>query len=194
MKPTLPVVIVTLLLSLGSLGIAGAQTPGPTVTPTPTAGATASPTATPSPIVSATPVPPQRTSIPGHPLQLRFGPGTANETSYGFPNVDGLPLITDALSLRRLAPQAAPLSLQGYELVDASGQVGRGVFSTRFRFRVPEQRLLAISAWTKTGDWAMTVVANSPVADVQQTTIGGLAALTIMPTSAVVGGVGPRWI
>jgi hypothetical protein len=192
MKPLMAIIIVAIVLQLGFAANVGAQTPSPTAAPIQSPSPTATPSPSPSPSASGTAIPPQRTSIPGHPLQLRFGPGSANETSYGFPNVDGLLLITDALSLRRLAPQAAPLSLQGYELVDASGQVGRGVFSTRFRFRVPGQRLLTISAWTKTGDWVMTVVANSPVTDAQQTTIGGLAALTLLPTPAVLSDYAPR--
>ena len=160
MKFLFVVVMVAGVLQLGIASTVNAQTPSPTGTPSPSASPPAAPS--PSPTGTGAAVP-QRTSIPGHPLQLLFGPGQSGDATYTFPNVDGLPLITDAPNLWRLAPQAAPRSLRGYELVDASGQAGRDVFSTRFRFRVPAERLVAISAWTKTGDFVMRVVANSPV-------------------------------
>ena len=144
---------------------------------------------------SSGPVPAAETSVPGHPLQVLYGPQPpGSEQLGGSEDTSGLPSFDTLAGIRRVAPQALPATLQGYWLVDASGHAGNGLFSAQARFRGDGDRLLVIRSWTKTDAFVKVVPANSPVTEVRQAYLEGLAALTLMPTPAVVGGIGPREI
>lgn len=138
---------------------------------------------------------PPRTSVPGHPLQVLYGPqppGTGN--SFADPDVSGLPRTIGIQEVRQRVPQAFPSSLAGYWVSHASAQISATAFHAQANYRGEGDRLLILRSWTKVGEFVITVPANSPVTDVQQTQIEGLAALTLLPTPAVVGGIGPRSI
>jgi hypothetical protein len=130
-------------------------------------------------------------------LQVVFGPqppGFAN--SYGGPEEHpSLPAVMNLAEMRRFAPRSLPAALTGYWLSDFGGGFGgHRLFSAQASFRGEGDRLLVIRSWPKTGEFITTAPANSPVTEVQQTYIEGLAALTFMPTSAVADGIGPRWM
>ena len=142
-----------------------------------------------------TPPVPARTSVPGHPLQVVFGPTPGSATSFAGPNTEGLPTLSGAEALRREFGSTVPTAVPGFRFANGTGVGGRNKFNASVDFAgddgVKNFRLLA---WTKTGDFIYAAPANSPVTDVQQTKIGELHALTLMPTPAVVGGLGPRTI
>lgn len=138
-----------------------------------------------------------RQPLPDHPLRIRFGPTPATEQSFAFPDVADLPSVTLG-ELRRLLPRSAP-ALAGYTAINGGARVSPQAaerFSAQVTYQGPGDRLFVLASWTKTGDFLMAVPASSPVTDVQQTYVDGLAVLSLMPTPAVAGGIGPRtaWI
>ena len=138
-----------------------------------------------------------RQPLPGHPLRIRFGPTPATEQSFAFPEVGDLPSVTFG-DLRRLLPRSAP-ALAGYTAIEGDARIGpQGAErnEAQVSYRGPGDRLFVLHSWSKTGEFLMAVPANSPVTDVQQTYVDGLAVLSLMPTPAVAGGIGPRtaWI
>ncbi len=173
-------ILAGLTAALVAMEPVAAQTPSP-----------ATPVATAQP--SATPSAPPRTSIPGHPLELRFGPTPATSTSFAFPDTSGLPTYAGASAVRREFGDTVPTLVPGFTLESAGSTGGRERFSATATFVGPrEQTRLRVDAWTKTGPFVMAVPANSPVTEVRQIYLGGLAVVTRMPTPVVAGGIGPR--
>ncbi len=138
---------------------------------------------------------PAQTSVPGHPLQVRFGPTPSTETSLAGPNTEGLARFFGAEAVRRQFGYLVPTTLPGFLVTAAEGRGSPGLFDASVWFRgTGGPTTVRISGWTKVGVFLIAVPANSPVTEVTQTTISGLQALTLMPTAAVVGGLGPRTI
>jgi hypothetical protein len=137
----------------------------------------------------------ERTSVPGHLLQVVFGPRPAGTTSFAFPETDGLPHFDGAAAVRNQLGSLAPTSLAGYTTTYAGADGSPARFQLQVLFANPDGvRVVRLNGWTKTGPFLMSVPANSPVTAVEQTRIGGLDALTLLPTAAVAGGIGPRTI
>ncbi len=158
-------------------------------------GATMALTTSASAQAPPTPVTATRTSVPGHPLQVRFGATPASEQSLALPNTAGLAAYSDAQTMRSQLGVAVPAALPGFYVKSAEGSGRAERFSaTVFFAESTGTKTVKVAAWTKTGDFLIAVPANSPVTEVTQTTVGGLSALTLMPTPAVAGGIGPRTV
>jgi hypothetical protein len=175
-------ILAGLTAALVAMAPVAAQTPSPA---TPVSTAPASPTPT---------LPPQ-TSVPGHPLQVVFGPHPAGTTSYGEPVTEGSPTYSDVTAVRREFGNLVTTAVPGFTLTSLTATGVRDRFTSgAVLLDDAGRRFLKIGTWTKAGPFVMVVPANSPVSVVRQTTLDGFAALTIMPSAAVVGGVGPRTV
>lgn len=164
-------VVVVVLTATGFVSPASAQTP---------------------PAASPTPV---ETSVPGHLLQVRYGPHAGADFSFAGPDTTGLPHLDGEAAVRREFGNTVPVTIPGYNATYAGADGGRSLFHATVWLANPDGVLaIRLQAWTKVGDFLMSVPANSPVTEVRQTSIGGLDALTLLPTQAVVGGIGHRTI
>jgi len=98
-------------------------------------------------------------------------------------------------AVRREFGNTVPVAFPGYNVTYAGTDGGRSLFLAQVWFANPDGvRAIRLQAWTKVGDFLMSVPANSPVTEVRQTRIGGLDVLSLLPTAAVAGGIGPRTI
>ncbi len=144
------------------------------------------------PAASPTPV---QTSVPGHLLQVLYGPRAAAGFSFAGPDTTGLPHLDGEAAVRREFGNTVPVAFPGYNVTYAGADGGRSLFLAQVWFANPDGvRAIRLQAWTKVGDFLMSVPANSPVTEVRQTRIGGLDVLSLLPTAAVAGGIGPRTI
>ena len=143
---------------------------------------------------SGTP-PTTQTSVPGHPLQVLYGPHPGSAVSHAHPDVSGLAHMDGVAALAREFGNRVPTRLPGYQVTQAGADGGRALFQAQVWFTSDDgSRTIHTNSWTKTGDFVTTVPADSPVTEIRQTNIAGLAALTLLPTPAVSGGIGPRTI
>jgi hypothetical protein len=105
--------------------------------------------------------------------------------------------LTDIETIRRVLPAAAFLPPEDAALfpsVTASATYSAdGRFSSTALYQdAAERRFIRVSSWTKEGEFEFVAPGASPVTRVRQAITGGLYALTILPTEAVVGGIAPR--
>ncbi len=161
-------------------------------------------TATPPPLTTPTPLPmqPHPPLDPQNPLKVFYAPAEGagpGRGGFAFPSLEGLPTVTltDIETIRRDVPGAAflaPEDAAPFPSVRASVTHSRdGRFSSQVLYQDPAaKRYMSVAAWTKEGEFEFVAPGASPVTRVRQTTIGGLYALTIFPTEAVAGGIGPR--
>lgn len=132
---------------------------------------------------------------PQQPFRIS-GPNTAPENLAGAPGLEDLRPETDLATIRREMPATrtlAPADLATFKLTAAEGrQNSQGFGSVTYYRDDVQRRLLSIGAWNKVGEFNLVAILDSPVLEAKLTTIDGLPALTRLPTSKVVGGLGPR--
>lgn len=161
-------------------------------------------TATPPLPTAPTPLPmqPHPPLDPRNPLKVFYapaegaGPGRGGEA---LPSFEGLSTVavTDIETIRRNLPGAAFLSPEDaapFPMVNASAvYAADGRFSSSVLYQdQAARRYIRVAAWTKEGEFEFVAPGASPVTRVRQAIIGGLYALTILPTEAVVGGIAQR--
>ncbi len=155
----------------------------PTASPSVTAQTTAA-------AVSPSPEPagdnPFRVSGPDGPPQDLAGPE----------GLDAAPAETDVDALGRLIPSfrlLADADRASFALTSAVGRSADGGAAwTTYYSDEAQRRSLVVAGWTKSDTFNLTVVPDSPVTEATVTAIDGLPALTLLPTAAVAGGLGPR--
>lgn len=162
----------------------------------------ASPRGTPAPTSTApssTSVAPKSTEVAGTPTTFSpfavSGPNGKPESLAG-PALDDVPPQTDLAAVQRQQPSFRLLAESDrarFQLTAVESRQASGAFAwATYYVDGATRQLIQVGAWTKVGDFNKVVVLNSPVTDVQLTTIDGLHALTIMPSRNVAGGLGPR--
>lgn len=134
---------------------------------------------------------------PQHPFRIS-GPNTAPENLAGAPGLEDLRPETDLATIRREMPATrllAPADLATFKVTAAEGRRNSQGFGSVTYYRDDVQRrFLSIGAWNKVGEFNLVAILDSPVLEARLTTIDGLPALTRLPTSKVIGGLGPRTV
>lgn len=124
------------------------------------------------------------------------GPGGAPESLAQPVTVTDLPATADIAQIRRLMPEARFLPEPAHAVFrptafkakqDSEGYLAFGYYSDDAL-----RRFVSVASWNQVGSFNMVVPVDSPVAAFELTVVDGLHALTILPTTRVVGGLAPR--
>ena len=124
------------------------------------------------------------------------GPSPGQHSELAVPQINGEVRNVDLTELTRVAPRAGRLaSADAASLGNASASIvtdaGRRFFA-RVEYEGAQYGAIRIESWTPEGTFVLRAPVKSPVTHIEQTTIAGHPALTLFPTSAVVGAKGPR--
>lgn len=123
------------------------------------------------------------------------GPEKGERSDLAVPHLEGEPQVVTADELTRIAPRAGRLTADEARSLTSHVEVlaaADGRFFASAMYTAGESAVVRIESWTPDGSFLLRVPQNSVVTDLQATTVGGQPALTLFPTDAVAGGVGPR--